>query len=88
MVTCFNLNICNVFEKWENKGRITSNDKIYVVDIVTFIEDILVITKIPWLKKWTHPGNEGCLVFRLEEFNILVSLFVNVNGDFNLKLVW
>ena len=87
MISFVNLNVRDILKERKNESSASCHQEVNIFDIISFVINILVEAEPLWFKKWTHPRYERGLVFVQEEFNILISLFIDINRDFNLQLM-
>jgi len=80
------LNVLRVVIRGQNKGSFSRHQEIDTIDLIALQEDVLVVSEYLRLQERTEPRYErGTSI--LKEFNFLVPVFVDVEGNFDSQFV-
>ena len=71
----------------KHEPTISFHYKVYVGDLISLEVDVLEVQQLLWLEQRTEPRDERTRL-PMEEVQALVSVFVNVDRQLKLKLVW
>jgi len=78
MIAHLDFNIDNVLFKWKHKACVSLGKKVYLLDDVSFIIDVLLYWDESLLQKWTDPAKKVVTLFSEIE-HMFVGLLINVH---------
>lgn len=87
VVALVDCDVTSVFEWWMDKRSFTVNQEEYVLNLVSFVVNVLIGVKSIGFEKWTNPRYEWSVVILFEKQKFWVTVLVDVGWRLNSELV-